>query len=365
MKKKVGLFVIGSFKTGGAERMAINVGEELRRNGFDIHYALQRPVFELPNSIDIAKIHLLNKTTNHHKYILHLRNFVGILMLRLRLNPRFVVGFTYFSSFLACFTMSATVIGRFDINPYAFKRKLRHRIGTFVSKWPFVQKIIVPSHGLGNELKKVNGNFRKKITVIHNSIDFQQIDDLSREGNLEFPGISKPYVAAMGRLTHQKNYDLLLRAFAKSRISSRMGLVLIGDGALKAHLMSVARELKLEKTVHFTGFLSNPFPLIRGAELFINTSDFESFCNVIVEALSLATPVVATDCPFGPSEIVVHGHNGLMFGSNNEDELVSILNRIDTGEVDLSSLRENSIESVKKFHLDTIGREWVKLLENV
>src|SRR5688572_21906624 len=104
MRSMVGMIVIGSFKIGGAERMAINVGEELRRNGFDIHYALQRPIFEIPNSIDPSKIHLLSKTPGGHKLIFHLRNLIGVFVLRMKLNPRFVIGFTYFSSFLSCFT---------------------------------------------------------------------------------------------------------------------------------------------------------------------------------------------------------------------------------------------------------------------
>ena len=368
MKNTVGMIVIGSFKFGGAERMAINIGEELRRNGFDIHYALQKPIFEIPNTIDPNKIHLLSKTTGGHKLLFHLRNVIGVFALRMRLKPQFVIGFTYFSSFLSCFTLSPRVLGRFDINPYVpnkKNRKLRTRIGTFVAKWPFVRKIIVPSYGLGNELKKMNPTFDKKIAVIHNSIDFQQIETLGRAENPLGKSIPKPYISAMGRLTHQKNYDLLLRAYARSTISQRMNLVIIGDGNLKAPLMATVHELSLKDKVNFAGFLSNPFPVIKDSEFFINSSDFESFCNVILEALCLMTPVIASDCPFGPSEIIVSGRNGLMFEPNNEGELTSILDRIDSGEIDLSLLRGKGIDSVKRFELGKIGMEWVKLLENV
>ncbi|MEM6735083.1 MAG: glycosyltransferase [Bacteroidota bacterium] len=363
-KKKKILIVVGSFKIGGAERMSINVGEKLRSNGWEVHYALQRPLIEIPNEIPHNFIHFLNKSTSKHKALVHLNSIIQVFFLRMRLLPGCVMAFTYYSSFIACFTFSRNVIGRFDINPYIINRKLRHRVATFVSKWPWVQRIIVPSHGIGGELRRVNNHFKKKIQVIPNSIDIENVSKMSSDKvNMEIK-VRANYIVGMGRLTHQKNYHLLLKAYSQSFIKEKYDLVIIGDGTFKEDLKQLAIDLGIEKQVQFTGFLSNPFPVIKASRFFVNTSNFESFCNVILESLALGVPVIATDCPYGPSEIIVDNKSGLLINTEDEPQLINLLDEIYQNESKIDKLKEGTSSSVEKFKLSHISKMWVKLVQS-
>jgi glycosyltransferase involved in cell wall biosynthesis len=364
MEKKRIMIVIGSFKIGGAERMSINVGEELLRRGYDVHYVLQKNIIELKHSIPQANIHILNKKVASSKYMHHMRNLVGVMAMQFRLRPDVVMAFTYFSSFLACFTFSKRIIGRFDINPFHLKRKARHRISDFVANWPFVHRIVVPSYGLGKSIAARSNRFEEKITVIHNSIDLQKIRLMTRELS-DIPPIAQPYIAAMGRLTGQKNFSLLLHAYAKSNIRNKMRLVIIGDGEFLSRLKVQTEELKISDRVIFTGFSKNPFPIIQQSAVFVNTSTFESFCNVILEALSVGVPVVASNCPFGPAEIIEQGANGYLFNTRSEEELVAIFNAIEKDPETLNKLKAQTIATSEKFSLKTIGDQWQQLIESV
>ncbi|MFT6842479.1 MAG: glycosyltransferase involved in cell wall biosynthesis [Psychroserpens sp.] len=361
MNKKI-LIVIGSFKTGGAERMAITVGEELNKSGYTVHYALQKPIFEIPNVIDSDRIHLLNKSSNKNKYLFHLSSILNIFVLRLKLQPSFIIGFTYYSSFIACFSLSRNVVGRFDINPYSLAKK-RGRIASFVAYWPFVKKIVVPSYGIGDALRKINGQLEKKILVIQNSIDPLQVEILAAK-QLEKEILPKSYIVAMGRFTSQKNYQLLLSSYAESKLKDKLNLVIIGDGKLKAELISIVERLKLTRKVTFTGFMENPFPIIQNASFFVNTSNFESFCNVILESLTLGVPVIATDCHYGPSEMIRHGYNGMLFETKSRERLVDIFDDISSNHIQISELQVNAKKSVEKFYLSKVIGSWHQLLKD-
>ena len=364
MKYKKILIIIGSFKIGGAERMAINVGEKLNNaSSYEVHYALQRPIFQIPNSIDKSRIHLLNKKIEGNKYKLHFKSFIGIFLLRLKLSPKIVIGFTYFSSFLACFTFCKNTIGRFDINPFLLAKK-RHHAANFTSKWPFIRKIIVPSSGIAEELRQINPYFKSKTHVINNAIDFDQVLDMANS-QISDVVFQEQYISAMGRLTHQKNFPLLLNAYSKSRIKEKFKLLIIGDGILKNELINLVHQINIEDRVIFTGFLKNPFPFIKNSKFFINTSDFESFCNVILEALALSNMVVASDCVSGPSEMIVPGYNGFLFEPNNEIELIKILDELSDNLMLIEKLTLNAVTSTKKFQLDEIGLKWERLFESL
>ena len=117
-------------------------------------------------------------------------------------------------------------------------------------------------------------------------------------------------VLSVGRLTEQKDFETLIRAFALLRSRRACRLVILGEGALRERLERLVTELGLHGAVLLPGFMANPFAWMRTSRVFVMSSAWEGFGNVLVEAMASGTPVVATDCHSGPSEILEGGRWG-------------------------------------------------------
>lgn len=173
--------------------------------------------------------------------------------------------------------------------------------------------VIVPSHGAAADLAGQMGVDPEAITVLPNPIIHAGLEAAAR-APMEDPWLVEqrecPVVVAAGSLTPRKDYATLLRAFAALRTQRPARLVLIGEGRCRAELEAQARELGIADAVRFTGFLANPYPYLRAADAFAHSARWEGLGIVLVEALALGTPVVATDCPSGPAEILGGGRLG-------------------------------------------------------
>ena len=126
-----------------------------------------------------------------------------------------------------------------------------------------------------------------------------------------------PRLLAVGRLQPQKGFDVLFKALARVRMACPWQLVLVGDGPERAPLQHLARTLGIEHAVQWIGFVSNPFPYYRWADLVIVPSRFEGFPNVALEAMSCARTVICSNCRTGPKELTENGHFGVLVPSND------------------------------------------------
>lgn len=159
------------------------------------------------------------------------------------------------------------------------------------------QRLIAVSRGVGEDLERGLGLAGARIEVIPNPFDGAAL----RLRAAEVAALpEKPYVIHVGRFSAQKRHDLLLDAFA--RLDAPHRLVLLTEPASALASMIKARQLGARVVV--AGFQRNPYPWIAGAELLVLASDHEGLPNAIIEALLLGVPVVSTDCPSGPREIL-------------------------------------------------------------
>ncbi len=173
-------------------------------------------------------------------------------------------------------------------------------------------KAIAVSDGVGRELVE-RGFARPKVLTIHNPL-FPQTGATASygwEGELARMG-SGPVIGTAGRLVAVKDQETLLRAFALLAQSRPLRLVIFGEGPLEGRLRQVARDLGVADRVLFAGYVNDPAACYRHLDLFVLSSRSEGFGNVLVEAMAAGVPVVSTDAPYGPREILQDGLLGAL-----------------------------------------------------
>lgn len=158
------------------------------------------------------------------------------------------------------------------------------------------QPCVAISEGVAKDFKETLE--LNNIVTIYNPIDAPYIQKLATEYQVD----EQNFILHVGSFKYQKAHDTLLKAYAKS--SQRYPLYLVGEGKLIEENKNLAEQLGIDKQIKFVGFKSNPYPYIKQAKLLVLSSRFEGFGRVIAEALAVDTPVVSTNCPYGPSELL-------------------------------------------------------------
>jgi glycosyltransferase involved in cell wall biosynthesis len=177
-------------------------------------------------------------------------------------------------------------------------------------------KVVTVSNSLRQSLAQWVPWGRQRIRYCPNAVVTEQL--LSAAQAPLLAGLPAEYWLAVGRLVETKGFHQLLEAYAMaSRSDALPDLVIVGNGPQLAALTLQAGRLGIEGRVHFTGFLSNPYPLIRHARLLVLSSLREGLPTVLIEALALGTPVLACDCKTGPRELLDNGRLGQLVKVND------------------------------------------------
>ena len=191
--------------------------------------------------------------------------------------------------------------------------------------------IVAISHGVADDLMRSVGIPRAAITVLHNPTLTPDLAARIAEP-VEHPWFvpgGPPVLLSVGRLAPQKDHPTLLRAFARLRQRRPARLMIAGKGSPKHidRVYQLAAELGVRADVEVLGFLPNPLPYMARATLFVLSSRFEGFSNVVLEALACGTPVVSTDCPSGPREILDDGAFGALVPVGDDRALAEAIER--------------------------------------
>lgn len=200
----------------------------------------------------------------------------------------------------------------------------------------------------------------RRTIVIPNGIEPRRL-----AGSIAQPGQS-PYIALVGRLTHQKGVDLFLRAFARCAARhSGWEVMIAGDGPERRRLESLARTLGLERRVHFLGVVAEPANVFPRASLFVLPSRYEGFPNALLEAMAYGLPVVATDCRSGPRCIVRDGIDGVLVPAGDVGALADALDAMLDDPERRVAMGRRAAEVSARFNWEDVMSEWEATLQQV
>jgi glycosyltransferase involved in cell wall biosynthesis len=236
------------------------------------------------------------------------------------------------------------------------------RIPLMKRDYPKADKIVVISYGLFYEINRILSIPKDKIIVIYNPIDPELFQKMNEPINHPwFEDGQPPVILAVGRLTKQKDFPNLLRAFAIVRQYRPVRLLILGDGEDRPLLEQLAKDLNISEDVSLPGFTDNPYAFMKKSAIFVLSSIYEGFGNVLVEALACGCPVVATDCPTGPREILDNGRYGRLVPVGDHEALAkAILETLDNP--DFPATKEERIQRALEFSLDAAVEKYLQVL---
>jgi glycosyltransferase involved in cell wall biosynthesis len=224
--------------------------------------------------------------------------------------------------------------------------------------------VVAVSRGVRDDLAGILGTPAPRLHVIYNPVlpeNWQALADEPLE-HAWFADRSAPIVLSVARLSPEKNPAALVRAFARLRQRlPGVRLMMLGDGPERAALSSLIVSLGLKDCVHMAGWVDNPFPYMRRADLLVLTSNFEGFGNVLVEALACGTNVVSTDCPFGPAEILQGGAHGELVPLGEPERLSAAMEQV----LSRRSAPHGSLERALEFTVERSIDRYMSLFQEI
>jgi len=206
-------------------------------------------------------------------------------------------------------------------------RGLTGRVNAVLYRWAYryADQVVGVSEGVSASVERLAGP-RCNIQTIYNPVDIEAIDKLSHVPlDTEMPLADGKVILAVGRLSVQKDYPTLIRAFATVRQRIAAKLIILGEGPERAGLEQLVHSLGLSDDVSMPGFAQNPFAYMRRADLFVLSSRWEGLPNTLIQAMACGTPVVSTDCASGPAEILENGKWGKLVPVGDHEALAKTM----------------------------------------
>jgi glycosyltransferase involved in cell wall biosynthesis len=354
-----------SLDGGGAERMMLNLGTTIQGKGYPVDIVLATAKGALLNStpptvrvVDLAASRPLTAVPALARYLRRERpramlatitnaNLAALWAIRLSgVDTRCVVR--------EASTLSVELEHSSTLNRLLVPRMIARA-------FPLAHAIIAPSRGVADDLAAVTRIPRESIRVIYNPVLsaglFARAKEPVSHGWLNDRTV--PVIVGMGRLTRQKDFGTLIRAFARIKERRRSRLLILGEGEDRGALEALSKSLGVAEDVDLPGFLSNPYAVLSRAALFVLSSRWEGLPGVLIEALACGAKVVATDCPSGPREILDNGAFGELVPIEDEQSMAAAMERALSGEF----VAADASSRMAQFDLETNTSRYLELLD--
>jgi len=349
---------------GGAQRSMVRLAGGMAARGYDVDMVLVRAEGayreELSSAVRVVGLgtgHALAALPRLVRYLkeerpaamltsLNYMNIIGLWARRFAGSPRRLVVNEQNN-------LSSAIAGR--------KGKWRTRMRPILIRrfYPWADAITVVSRGVGDDLVHVTGLRPESIQVAFNPVITPKLKEMAAEP-IEHPWLrpgEPPVIVALGRLVPQKDFGTLIEAFAKVSRQRPARLMILGEGAERAALEALVARHGLGSHVTLPGWVVNPYPLLMRSQLFVLSSRWEGLPTVLIEALFCGLPVVATDCPSGPDEILEGGRYGALVPVGNVDALAAAILRALAGETP-----RPTPDSWRPYELDVLVDHHLKIL---
>jgi glycosyltransferase involved in cell wall biosynthesis len=348
---------------GGAERSMLKLAAGIAARGYAVDLVLARAegpfLAEVPESVRLVNLNARRVLTSLPALVHYLQrkrpaallsvlhaNMVALWARRLAHVPTRVV--VSERNTLSC-----------SVQHYASDLRMRLAPQLIRHFYRWADGIVAVSKGVADDLSRTSGIPAERIQVIYNPIVTPELRTKA-QAPLEHPWFGAgepPVILAVGRLTTQKDFLTLVRAFALVRQRRAARLLILGEGEEWRALEALAERLGLEKDVSLPGFVANPYPYMTRASLFVLSSRWEGLPGVLIEALYCGLPLISTDCPSGPREILANGRYGQLVPVGDAMALARAIER---------SLNDQkpgqSPESWRPFELDTAVNQYLDIL---
>ena len=216
--------------------------------------------------------------------------------------------------------------------------------------YPAADATVAVSDGVANDLASLAELPRERIRTIHNPVGMPELWTEAQEP-LDHPWFAPgapPVILGVGRLAAQKDFPTLLRAFARVRAQRPVRLLILGEGSKRRELETLAASLGIQADLALPGFAMNPFAYMARAAVFVLSSGYEGLPGVLVQALACGCPVVSTDCPSGPREILEHGAHGPLVPVGDDVAMAEAIQSV----LDSPPDREKLLARAEEFSLD-------------
>lgn len=322
--RKLAIF-LSSLSGGGAERSMLKLAGGIAQRGLGVQLVMAQAtgpyLREIPASVEPVDLGASRTLTS-------LPALVGYLR---RERPQALLSSIDYVNLVALWARRlARVPVRVVVNEQntlSFRGEEGGRLGRVPGLarrfYPWADAITAVSGGVADDLAVVTRLPRERIEVNFNPVVTPELHELKRAEVADpwlAPG-QPPVLLAVGRLTPQKDFPTLLRAFARVRRERAARLLILGEGEDREALEALVSQLELTESVRMPGFAANPYACMSRAALFVLSSRWEGLPTVLIEALACGLPVVSTDCPSGPQEILAGGRFGALVPTRDEQAL--------------------------------------------
>jgi len=351
---------------GGAQRVIVNLTTELAERGRDVEIVLVEKRGELLADVheDVPVIDL--DTEPFIPAVLDLRRYLK------RRRPDVLLSTVNTANLMAILAVKTTRTGTRHVVRMAntpskkaqeYDGKWTDRLIPYLMKalYPLGNEFITISEGLADDLVSNYHVDRDDITVIYNPCVTDEMLEKGKEP-IKCEWLFEPeikVILGVGSLSQQKDFQTLIQAFTAVREQDdQYRLVIVGEGPQREELETLCDNLGVDDDVALPGEVTNPYPYFSNADLFVLSSRWEGFGIVTVEALAFGTPVVATDCPHGPREILENGKYGTLVPIRDLEALSKAIIEVDKSPISKSVLYERA----REFHTSEISKEYERLL---
>lgn len=355
------LIVLPSLHGGGAERLHVNLANLWVEQGFRVSFALMQMEGDLASLlhrdvklIDLGSPRIREVPVSLSRCIKQLSPDITIAAMW-PLTTAAVVGWIMGRRKGRLFLSDHTHLSVASL--HETQSSLRTIGWSIRLSYPFADGRIAVSGGVKDDLCQLSGLRPSSVRVIYNpAAKGINVDDALRSDPTGlWRGHQGKKILSVGTLKVQKDHETLIRALALLPSSLDAKLVLLGEGPLREDLMQLAATLGVSHRVSMPGFVLDPYPWFANSDLFVLSSRWEGFGNVIIEAMECGTPVVSTACPSGPAEILDNGRYGELVPVQDPTRMARAIENGLTQKPDRNALKQRA----KEFSVENISKQYI------